>query len=118
MLRRPLESTLLGSVRVPVHKAREIVAGKRRLLLRERVQRQIRVGCDPLAVTLRNRPMLRCTLGRFAPLLPAHSSRTNLVLRLKLNALIFERAMVDPDLVSQLHQTLVRDRGPRRAPTL
>ena len=38
-------------------------------------------------------------LGRFTPLLSAHSSRADFVLRLQLNALLFEAAMVDPDLM-------------------
>src|SRR4051812_35762116 len=83
---------LFGSVRVPVDKARDVLAREGRVLLRERAQRQVWVGRDPLAVALRNRPMLRRALGRFAPLLSAHSSRPDLVLRLKLKALIFEAA--------------------------
>src|SRR5215210_8054579 len=88
---------LLGPARMPVDKPREVLARERRLLLRERVQRQVRVGCDLLAVALRNRPMLRYPLGRLAPLLPTRTGRSDLVLRLQLNALLFERAMVDTD---------------------
>ena len=81
-------------------------------------ERQVRVGRDPLAVALRNRPMLRRALGRLAPLLPAHAGRPDLVLRLQLDALLFEAAMVDPDLVPQLRQALVGRLRPRLTPAL
>src|SRR5688572_26654684 len=84
----------------------------------ERVQRQVRVSFNPLAVALRNRPMLRRALTRFAPLRPSCTGRPDLVLRLKINALILKATMVDPDLVPQLGQALVGARRPRRAPTL
>src|SRR3954468_19761806 len=62
--------------------------------------------------------MLGCALGRFAAFLPTHSSRADLVLRLQLNALIFEAAMVDPDLMPQLRQALVGACRPRLTPAL
>ena len=80
---------------MPIDKARQVLARERRLLVCERGQRQVWVGRDPLAVALRNGSMLRRALRRFAPLRPAHPSRTNLVLWLKLNALLLEAAMVD-----------------------
>ena len=109
---------LLGTVRVPVDQPRQVLPRERRILVRERVERQVRIGLDALAVALRNRAMLGRTLGYLAPLLPARAGRPDLVLRLELDRLILERAVVDARLMPQLRQALVRLRGPRLAPAL
>ena len=109
---------LLGTVRVPVDQPRQVLARERRMLVGQRGQRQDRVGRNPLAVALRDGPMFRRALGRLAPLLPACTGRSDLVLRLKIKALLFEGAMVDADLVPQLRQALVGAGRPRLTPPL
>src|SRR3546814_6761158 len=78
---------LFLAIAVAVNEGGEIAPGERRLLVRNRIERQLRVGDDPLAITLRDGAVL------FDPLsfqsMPAYARRggADLVLRLQCNTL-------------------------------
>ena len=107
---------LLGTVRVPMHEPGEVLAREGRVLIGHRPQRNLRLGQDALAVPARNIPMLGRTLGILAARLTTHPRRPNLALRLQLDTLRRQCAMVDPDIMAQLGAALVDVIGPALAP--
>jgi hypothetical protein len=91
---------LVDPVTVPVRKLRHVEARKGRLLLRDRVQPQIGIRDDPLAIAARNLAVHLGTVGLDPRALDASifhtfGGRTNLALRLQRDTLRFQTAMVD-----------------------
>jgi hypothetical protein len=104
---------------VPVRKPRHVAPREGRLLMRDGVQCDRKIGDDPRAVVTRDlavqfRPV--CGLDAFA--LDALCSRADLALRLQHNTLRLKTAMVDPGVDVEFGQPLVRKLGPAFAPAL
>jgi hypothetical protein len=108
---------LLRPVRVPRHEPRHVLPRERRMLPRQRVQCDIRIFQDALAVAPRDVVMLGPPLRILAPLRPSRPGRPYLVLRLQLDVPLGIGAVIDARIMTQLMQPLVRHLGPALAPT-
>ena len=109
---------LVFAVAVPERELRQVAPRERGLLARDRVERDLRPGDDLLAILARNPGMVLNPLGILAPTEPARSCRPDLVLRLKVDALRLQRAMIDMCIDIQFGQTRVDMIGPRDPPFL
>ncbi|GBR59964.1 hypothetical protein AA18889_2335 [Acetobacter senegalensis DSM 18889] len=101
---------------MPVHEPRQILAGKCALLSGQRLQRHMRLGQQPFAITSRDLQMVGNPFSILAPFFPAHPGRTDLVLRLKVDPLFGKRPMVDPHIQVQLGQPFIGERRPPLPP--
>ena len=90
---------LLGAVALPVDQPRQVVPAERALLLRQRLQHQLRLGQQPFAVAPRDRPVLIRPFGVLAARRPPRPGRADLVLWLQVQRARGVRAMVDPHVV-------------------
>ena len=107
---------LLRPIAVPADEPRQVTLAERRVLLRQRPQRDLRLSQQPLAIFPRNRPMLGRSLRILAPCLAPCSRRADLVLRLQPDPLLGMRSMIDPRVVPQRAQPLIRQLSPALAP--
>ena len=107
---------LVRIVRVTVNEARQVVVGEGALLAGNGVQRHARLSDDPLAVPARDLAVVERPLGVFSPTLPAHPSRPDLVLRLKLDPLRSERPVIHLSVDPKLRQPLVHMARPTLPP--
>ena len=107
---------LRRTVAVPVHQLREVRARERALLLRQRLQCQLRVSQQPLAVAARDRAMLLGALGVLAAHRATGAGRADLVLRLEVEAARGVRAVIDANVLVHLGQPDIDQLGPARAP--
>ena len=107
---------LLGIRRVPVHHSRQVAPREGRLLPRQRPEYQRRIGDDPFPVPPRQGFVIRRPLRFLAARRAPCPRGADLVLRLQRDALLGMRPMIDPEIVPQLRQTLVRQLGPALAP--
>ena len=96
----------------------EVAPRERRLLPGDRVQRDFRARNDLLAILARDPGMVLDPLGLKPLFGHTRRSRPDLVLRLKVDPLRRQGAMVDPRVNIQLGKTLVHMVGPRLAPLL
>ena len=71
---------------MPVHQPRQVSPGEGALLPRQRLQRQLRLGQQPLAVAPGDGPVFVGPLGIFAPHGAPRAGRPDLVLRLQVDA--------------------------------
>ena len=114
---------LLDPVAVPVRELRHVAPREGRLLLRDRVQPDGRIGDDPRAIAACD---LAVHLGAVSfesfamdtPDLDTFGGCADLALRLQRDALRFQAAMVDPRVDVELGQALVGELGPAFAPAL
>ena len=103
---------------MPEREHGKVTVGERCLRPRDRIERDIRVGDNALAILARDAVMILEPLG-FEPLpRTPRCSRPNLVLRLELYALFGIGAMVDPRVDPEFRQPLVDVRAPRFPPML
>ena len=110
---------LIDPVAVAVRELRHVAAREGRLLMRDRVQRQIGIRDDPLAIAARDLAVhLRAVgLEPFA-LDNAMRGRADLALRLQRDALRLQAAMVDARVDVEFGKPLVGKLGPALAPAL
>src|SRR5208337_2082864 len=104
------------TVAVPVHESRQVLARERALLLRQRLQRQLGLSQQPLAVAARDRPVFLGALGVLAAHRATGAGRADLVLRLEVDAARHVGAMIDADVQVRLGQPDIDQLGPARAP--
>jgi hypothetical protein len=113
---------LVQPVAVPVRKLGHVALREGRLLVRDGVQGDRRIGDDPFAVAARDLAVQFGAVGfesfaLNAPNLDTFGGCTDLALRLQGDALCFEAAMVDPRVDVELGQALIGELGPAFAPT-
>jgi hypothetical protein len=109
---------LILAVAMAERELRQVAPRERRLLARDRIERDLRIGDDLLAILARDPGMVLDPLGLKPLFGHPRRSRPDLVLRLKVDALRRQRAMVDPRVYIQLGQPLVDMDTPRLAPFL
>ena len=109
---------LILAVAVPERELRQVAPRERRLLPGDRVQRDLGPRNDLLAILARDPGMVLGPLGLKPLFGHPRRSRSDLVLRLKVNALRLQRAMIYAGINIQLGQPLVDMIGPRLAPLL
>jgi hypothetical protein len=101
-----------------MHEHGKVAAREGGLAVRDRVERDIGIGDDPLAVALRDGAVFLDPFG----LKPAHaharSGGADLVLRLQRNALRLQAAVIDPRIDIEFGKALVDMIGPALAPLL
>jgi len=109
---------LILSVAVPERELRQVALRECRLLPRDGVERDFRIGEDLLAVRAGDPGMVLDPLG-LKPL-SGHTRRRrpDLVLRLKVDALVGIGAMIDPPLQPQLGHALIHMSRPCLTPAL
>jgi hypothetical protein len=95
---------LILAVAVAERELRQVAPRERRLLARDRIERDLRIGDDLLAILARDPGMVLDPLGLKPLFGHPRRSRPDLVLRLKVDALRRQRAMVDPRVYIQLGQ--------------
>ncbi|MNQ29567.1 hypothetical protein D3C85_428800 [compost metagenome] len=101
---------------MPVGKPSQIVASEGRLLMSDRFQRDARIARNELAVPASDLAVIGRSLGWLASVLSSRACRTDLVLRLQVNSLIFKRAVIDPSVDIQSSEVFVRVLRPCFAP--
>jgi len=101
----PSAPTRSSSGEASVHQLREVRARERALLLRQRLQRQLGLSQQPLAVAARDRAVLLGALGVFAAHRATGASRADLVLRLEVDAARGVRAVIDANVQVRLRRT-------------
>lgn len=110
---------LVNAIAVPVRKHRHVAPREGRLLMRDRVQRNGRIGDDPRAVIARDLPVHVRAVGYVQPFaLDALRRRADLPLQFKFDPLRLKAAMVDARVDVEFGQPLVDMLGPAFAPTL
>ena len=109
---------LLLPVAVPMHEHGKVAVREGRLLVRDRVERDVRIGDDPLAIALRDSAMFVDALGLKPALHHARGGGADLVLRLQRDALRLQAAMIDARVDIELGQPLIDMLGPAFAPLL
>ena len=110
---------LLDAVAVPVREHRHVAPREGRLLVRDRVERDGRIGDDPRAVVAGDLAVHFRTVGGLDPFaLDALRGCADLALRLQRDALRLQAAMVDARVDVEFGQALVGQLGPAFAPTL
>jgi hypothetical protein len=107
---------LVRIVRVTVNEPRQVVVGESALLAGDGVQRHDRLGDDLLAVAPGDVPVIQGAFGVLTPLLPTHSGRADLVLRLQADALRLQRPVIHLGVDPQLRQALVHMASPAFPP--
>jgi hypothetical protein len=110
---------LLDLVTVPMGEHRPIPARESRLLVRDGVQRNGRIGDDPRAVVAGDLAVqfgAVCRLNAFT--LDALCGRADLALRLQCDALFFQAAMVDACVNVEFGKAFVGKLGPAFPPEL
>ena len=114
---------LVDPVAMPMRELRHVALREGRLLMRDRVQRDGRIGDDPLAIAARDLAVHLGAVGLDpfaldAPILDTFGGRADLALRLQRDALCFQAAMVDPRVDVEFGQALIGKLGPAFAPAL
>ena len=114
---------LVDPVAVPVREDSHVAPREGRLLMRDRVQPQIGIRDDPLAIAACDLAVHlgAVGLGRFAldaPDLDTFRGRADLVLGLQRDALRFQAAMVDARVDVEFGQALIGKLGPAFTPAL
>jgi hypothetical protein len=109
---------LVLAVAVPERELRQVAPRERRLLPRDRVQCDFRIGDDLLAILARDPGMVLDPLGLKPLFGHPRCRRPDLVLRLKVDPLRLQCAMVDPRINIELGKPLVDMIGPCLAPLL
>ena len=103
--------------RVPRHEPRQVTPGKRRVLPRDRVQHDRWLRDDTLAVAPPDLHVLGRPFRILTPMLTPHPGRTDLMLRLQLDALLDMRPVIDPNIMTLLSQSLIGQRRPTLPPS-
>ena len=116
---------LIDPVAMPMRELRHVAPCERRLLLRDRIQPERRIGDDPRAIAARD---LAVHLGAVgfdrsrsalnAPDLDTFGGRSDLALRLQCDTLGFQAAMVDTRVDVEFRQPFVGEFGPAFPPAL
>src|SRR5450755_1305490 len=114
---------LIDPVAVAVRELRHVAAREGRLLMRDRVQPQIGIRDDSLAIAACNLAVhLRAVgldrLALDAPILNAMRGRADLALRFQRDALCLQAAMVDACVNVEFGQALIGELRPAFAPAL
>jgi hypothetical protein len=114
---------LVDAVAMPVCELRHIALRERRLLMRDGVQCDRRIGDNPLAIAAGDLAMHLGAVGLGlsaldASILNAFSGRTDLGLRLQRDALGFKTAMVDARIDVEFGKPLIGKLCPAFAPAL
>ena len=109
---------LILAVTMPERELRQVAPRERRLLARDRIERDIGPRNDLLAILPRDPGMVRDPLGLKPLFGHPRRCRPDLVLRLKIDALRRQRAVVDPRVYIQFGQPFIDVIGPRLAPLL
>jgi hypothetical protein len=93
---------LLLAVAVTVDEHRQVARRERRLLPRDRVQRDSRIGDDLFAILARDPQMIVGPLGILAALQAPRSRRPDLVLGFQIDPLRLQCPVIDPRVDIQL----------------
>ena len=101
-----------------MHEHCHIALGERRLLVSDRVQRDTRLRDDAFAVALRDGAVILDPLGLKPTLAHARSCGTDLVLRLKPDALRLQGSVIYAGINIQFGKAVVDVIGPPLAPLL
>ncbi len=101
-----------------MHELGEIAIGKRGLLVRDGIERDAGVFEDLLAIASGDGKMLFQPLAHQAFLRHARGGRADLVLRLEVNALGLQAAVIDPRIDIELGQPAIDVLGPGFAPVV
>ena len=114
---------LIDAVAMPMRELRHVAPREGRLLLRDGVQCDRRIGDDPRTIAARDLAVHLGAVGLEpfafdASILDAFGGRADLALRLQRNALCFQAAMVDARVDVEFGQALVGELGPAFAPAL
>ncbi len=110
---------LVDAVAMPVRELRHVALRERRLLMRDGVQRDRRIGDDAFAVVARDLSVQFDAVGGLGTLaLDALRGRADLALRLQCDALALKAAMVDARVDIEFSHALVGKLGPAFAPAL
>ena len=109
---------LLLPLAVAVHEHGKVARREGRLPLGDRVERDARVGENLLAIAPRDLDMLGETFGCEPLRVHARCRRPDLVLRLEVDPLSLETAMIDARIDIELSEPRVDVAGPALAPLL
>jgi hypothetical protein len=110
---------LVDPLAMPVREFGHVAPREGRLLMRDRVQRQIWVRDDPCAIAARDLAVHVCTIGRFYSVtLDTLRRSTDLALRLQCDALCLKTAMIDARVNIEFGQPLIGKFGPAFTPAL
>jgi hypothetical protein len=114
---------LVDPIAVTMREDSHIPACEGRLLMRDRVQPEGRIGDDPRSIAARDLPVQFGAVGLLAfaldaPILNTSGGRSDLALRLQCDALRFETAMVDARVNVEFGQSLIGKFGPALTPAL
>ena len=101
-----------------MHEHGQVAPGERRLLVRDRVERDSGIGDDLLAVAPRDGAMFVDPLDLQPVHAHARCGRADLVLRLELDALRLQAAVIDARVDIEFGKALVDVIGPALAPLL
>ena len=107
---------LLGPVRIPVHQPRQITLRERRVMMRQRSQGQGRLGHEPIPVLPGQGAMLVHSLRVFASAFAPCSRRSDLMLRLQVESLLLQAAVVHRRVDAEFGKTMVDVLAPALAP--
>src|SRR3546814_18906411 len=103
---------------MPMHEHREVAIGERRWLVRDRVQRETWTGEQFVAIGSGDLAVLVHALTVEARHRHARGGRADLVLRLEIDALRVQTAVIDPRADIEFSEALVRMIGPSLAPVV
>ena len=109
---------LILAVAVAERELRQVAPRERRLLARDRVERDLRISDDLLAILARYPGMVLDPLGLKPLVRHPRRRRSDLVLRLKVDALRLQRPVIYASVNIQLGQPLVDMDTPRLTPFL
>ena len=109
---------LVETVAMPVRELRHVAPREGRLLMRDRVQPQIGIRDDPLAIAACDLAVHLGAVGLGPFALDALRGCADLALRLQRDALRFQAAMVDARVDVEFGQPLIGKLGPAFAPAL
>ena len=101
---------------MPVNEARQVVVRESALLPGDGVQGDARLGDDLLAVAPSDLPVIEGPLGVLASVQAPRAGRADLVLRLQVDPLRLQRAVIDPRIDVEFGQAGVHMLGPRLPP--
>ena len=113
---RPVE--LILPVRVAMHEHGKVAVGERSLLVGDRVERDARLRDDAFAVALGDLAVILDPLGLRPALAHALRGGADLILRLKVDALRFQRSVIYADVYVEFGQPRVDVIRPALAPSL
>ncbi|MBB5705294.1 hypothetical protein FHR21_000619 [Sphingopyxis panaciterrulae] len=109
---------LILPVGVAMHEHRKVAIGERRLMVGDCVERDTRLRDDAFAVALRDGAMILDALGLKTALAHARRCGADLVLRLKVDALRFQRSVIYAGVNVEFGKAGVDMIGPTLAPLL